>query len=207
MPLGDAALPFQQGRLPHIGEGGGFLSALNRPRQHQSDSHLISVQPHIVADLKVPGAAGAIQLPTNAPLSLFHFLFFIAILSLYFGKTMDDFFTRLFSILFLPRPFVPPDFTAESMSIASFGSPLRWVSGFAPPPSVIRPSISAAFSGACGFGCAARSRSFAERRPVLAASIGPKTLLLSFWLFAFMELDLELFAMLLGLWREFPGVD
>jgi len=46
----------------------------------------------------------------------------------------------------------------------------------------------------CGFGWAASSSSFAERRSARAASTGPKTCFLSLWLFDLTALDLALFA-------------
>ena len=46
-----------------------------------------------------------------------------------------------------------------------------------------------------GFGWLASSINFADRRSALAASTGPKTLLFSRWLLAFLVLDLRPFAM------------
>lgn len=51
-------------------------------------------------------------------------------------------------------------------------------------------------SSLAGFGCEASSTSFAESRAVRSVSIGPKTLLLSFELFAFLELALAPLAIL-----------
>ncbi len=62
-----------------------------------------------------------------------------------------------------------------------------------PSPTAASP-ISVSFIGAVGFGCAANSRSLADRRSVLAASVGPKTFFLSSRLFVFLELARELLA-------------
>jgi hypothetical protein len=50
-----------------------------------------------------------------------------------------------------------------------------------------------------GFGCEANSRSFAESLSVRAISTGPKTLLLSFWLFDFFVLARAPFAIVYDL--------
>ena len=66
---------------------------------------------------------------------------------------------------------------------------------YSPSSSVGTSSISTSLAGV-SLGLEASSSSLAESRFCLAVSIGPKTFFLSLWLLDFLELALELFAIL-----------